>query len=90
MAEKPEELETREEKLQRAKELFGRGSRNYYVKAYAEAADDLRLVLNDVNPNTKMINLYHLFPVKLVLFSLIFMVLPLMIVVPLICCMLKV
>lgn len=42
MAEKPEELETPEEKLQRAKELFGRGSRNYYVKAYSEAADDLR------------------------------------------------
>ncbi|XP_063710094.1 protein NASP homolog isoform X2 [Culicoides brevitarsis] len=41
MAEKPEELETQEEKLQRAKEMFGRGSRNYYVKAYAEAADDL-------------------------------------------------
>lgn len=41
MAEKPEELETPEEKLVRAKELFGRGSRNYYVKAYSEAADDL-------------------------------------------------
>uniref|UniRef100_A0A336KEN5 CSON009459 protein n=1 Tax=Culicoides sonorensis TaxID=179676 RepID=A0A336KEN5_CULSO len=41
MAEKPEELETPEDKLQRAKELYGRGSRNYYVKAYSEAADDL-------------------------------------------------
>lgn len=44
MAEKPEELETQEEKLQRAKEMFGRGSRNYYVKAYSEAADDLRYI----------------------------------------------
>jgi len=41
MAEKPEELETPEEKIVRAKELFGRGSRNFYVKAYSEAADDL-------------------------------------------------
>lgn len=41
MAEKPEELETPEDKLQRAKEMFSRGSRNFYVKAYSEAAEDL-------------------------------------------------
>lgn len=41
MAEKPEELETSEDKIQRAKEMFSRGSRNFYVQAYAEAADDL-------------------------------------------------
>lgn len=41
MAEKPEELETTEDKIQRGKELYCRGSRNYYVQAYQEAVDDL-------------------------------------------------
>ncbi|XP_053694741.1 protein NASP homolog [Sabethes cyaneus] len=41
MAEKSESLVTKEEKLAEAKELFGRGSRNYCMKQYSEAADDL-------------------------------------------------
>ncbi|XP_055540953.1 protein NASP homolog [Wyeomyia smithii] len=41
MAEKSESLVTKEEKLTEAKELFGRGSRNYCMKQYSEAADDL-------------------------------------------------
>lgn len=41
MAEKPEEKKTNDEKLVKAKELYGRGCRNYYVKLYNEAADDL-------------------------------------------------
>jgi len=41
MAEKPEELETPEDKIARAKEMYCRGSRNYYVQAYQEAVDDL-------------------------------------------------
>lgn len=41
MAEKPEDLETTTEKITKAKELYGRGCRNYYVKSYSEAADDL-------------------------------------------------
>lgn len=41
MAEKSETLVTKEERTNEAKELFGRGSRNYCMKQYAEAADDL-------------------------------------------------
>lgn len=42
MADTPEEVVlTIEEKKTLGKELFGRGSRNYCVKSYAEAADDL-------------------------------------------------
>ncbi|XP_065085273.1 protein NASP homolog [Ochlerotatus camptorhynchus] len=41
MAEKSETLVTKEEKVAEAKELFGRGSRNYCMKQYSEAADDL-------------------------------------------------
>lgn len=41
MAEKPEELASAEEKVAKAKELYGRGCRNYYVKSYSEAAEDL-------------------------------------------------
>lgn len=42
MSENPEEvILTIEEKKAHGKELFGRGSRNYCVKLYAEAADDL-------------------------------------------------
>lgn len=41
MAEKSETLVTKEEKMAEAKELFGRGSRNFCMKQYSEAADDL-------------------------------------------------
>lgn len=41
MAEKSEILVTKEEKMAEAKELFGRGSRNYCMKQYSDAADDL-------------------------------------------------
>uniref|UniRef100_A0A182MBW8 Tetratricopeptide SHNi-TPR domain-containing protein n=1 Tax=Anopheles culicifacies TaxID=139723 RepID=A0A182MBW8_9DIPT len=41
MAEKSETLVTKEERINEAKELFGRGSRNYCMKQYADAADDL-------------------------------------------------
>lgn len=41
MAEKPEEQFTSEDKIAKGKELYGRGCRNYYVKSYSEAADDL-------------------------------------------------
>ncbi|XP_049284438.1 protein NASP homolog [Anopheles funestus] len=41
MAEKSETLVTKEERVNEAKELFGRGSRNYCMKQYADAADDL-------------------------------------------------
>lgn len=41
MAEKPEDQVTIDEKIAKGKELFGRGARNYYVKCYGDAADDL-------------------------------------------------
>lgn len=41
MAEKPEDLFNSAEKIAKAKELFSRGTRNFYVKSYSEAADDL-------------------------------------------------
>lgn len=41
MSERTEEVETLETKLVEAKELYASGSRNYYVKDYAKAADDL-------------------------------------------------
>jgi hypothetical protein len=41
MAEKPEDQFTSDEKIAKGKELYGRGCRNYYVKSYSEAADDL-------------------------------------------------
>lgn len=41
MAEKPEDQFTSEDKIAKGKELYGRGLRNYYVKSYSEAADDL-------------------------------------------------
>lgn len=41
MAEKPEDQFSSEEKIAKAKELYGRGCRNYYVKSFSEAADDL-------------------------------------------------
>lgn len=40
MAEISEELLTAEQKVERAKEYFNRGSRNYLVKDYPEAAED--------------------------------------------------
>lgn len=41
MAEKPEDQFSSEEKIAKAKELYARGCRNYYVKSYSDAADDL-------------------------------------------------
>lgn len=41
MAEIAEDLLTAEQKEERAKEYFNRGSRNYLVKDYSEAAEDL-------------------------------------------------
>uniref|UniRef100_A0A2M4AN19 Putative histone-binding protein n1/n2 n=1 Tax=Anopheles triannulatus TaxID=58253 RepID=A0A2M4AN19_9DIPT len=41
MAEKSDTLVTPEDKVNEAKELFGRGSRNYCMRQYSEAADDL-------------------------------------------------
>ncbi|XP_049538017.1 protein NASP homolog [Anopheles darlingi] len=41
MAEKSDTLVTPEDKANEAKELFGRGSRNYCMRQYSEAADDL-------------------------------------------------
>lgn len=41
MAEKPEDQFTSDDKITKGKELYGRGCRNYYVKSYTEAADDL-------------------------------------------------
>ncbi|XP_050083759.1 protein NASP homolog [Anopheles aquasalis] len=41
MAEKSDTLVTPEDKVNEAKELFGRGSRNYCMRQYPEAADDL-------------------------------------------------
>lgn len=41
MAEKPEDQFSSEEKIAKGKELYARGCRNFYVKSYIEAADDL-------------------------------------------------
>lgn len=41
MAEKPEEQFNDEDKIARAKELYAIGCRNFYVRKYTEAADDL-------------------------------------------------
>lgn len=41
MAEKEPELQTREEQIAHAKELYGRGYRNYVVGDFNEAAEDL-------------------------------------------------
>ena len=41
MADKPDDQITPEERIQQAKEMYARGCRNYYVKSYVEAADDL-------------------------------------------------
>lgn len=41
MAEKPEDQFNDEDKIARAKELYAIGCRNYYVRSYTEAADDL-------------------------------------------------
>lgn len=41
MAEKPEDQINNQDKIARAKELFAIGTRNYYVRSYSEAADDL-------------------------------------------------
>jgi nuclear autoantigenic sperm protein len=41
MAEKPEDQFNSDEKIARAKELYAIGCRNFYVKSFSEAADDL-------------------------------------------------
>lgn len=41
MAEKSPELETREDKINKAKEHYARGYRNYVVGDFNEAAEDL-------------------------------------------------
>ena len=41
MAEKPEDQINNQDKINRAKELFAIGTRNYYVRNYSDAADDL-------------------------------------------------
>lgn len=41
MADTPAEKATNEERVTQAKELYGRGSRNFCVKSYSEAADNL-------------------------------------------------
>uniref|UniRef100_A0A182XUX8 TPR_REGION domain-containing protein n=1 Tax=Anopheles stephensi TaxID=30069 RepID=A0A182XUX8_ANOST len=41
MAENAKTVATKEERISEAKELFGHGSRNYCMKQYADAADDL-------------------------------------------------
>lgn len=41
MAEQEPELKTREEQIAHAKELYGRGYRNYVVGDFNEAAEDL-------------------------------------------------
>lgn len=41
MAEKPEDQYSSEEKIVKAKELYARGCRNFYVGSFSEAADDL-------------------------------------------------
>lgn len=41
MAEKPEDQFNSEERIGKAKDLYAIGCRNYYVKSYSEAADDL-------------------------------------------------
>jgi hypothetical protein len=41
MAEKPEDKFTSDDRIARAKELYAIGCRNYYVKSYSLAADDL-------------------------------------------------
>lgn len=68
MAEKSETLFTKEERINEAKELFGRGSRNYCVKQYADAADDLSACCSIYSelygPNAEQLGLPYLMYAK--------------------------
>uniref|UniRef100_A0A182N7B0 Tetratricopeptide SHNi-TPR domain-containing protein n=1 Tax=Anopheles dirus TaxID=7168 RepID=A0A182N7B0_9DIPT len=68
MAEKSETLVTKEERVNEAKELFGRGSRNYCVKQYADAADDLSACCSIYSelygPNAEQLGLPYLMYAK--------------------------
>ncbi|XP_053659109.1 protein NASP homolog [Anopheles marshallii] len=68
MAEKSETLVTKEERINEAKELFGRGSRNYCMKQYADAADDLSeccSIYSEVHgPNAEELGLPYLMYAK--------------------------
>uniref|UniRef100_A0A182QWV8 Tetratricopeptide SHNi-TPR domain-containing protein n=1 Tax=Anopheles farauti TaxID=69004 RepID=A0A182QWV8_9DIPT len=68
MAEKSETLVTKEERINEAKELFGRGSRNYCVKQYADAADDLSACCSIYSelygPNAEQLGLPYLMYAK--------------------------
>ncbi|XP_052895111.1 protein NASP homolog [Anopheles moucheti] len=68
MAEKSETLVTKEERINEAKELFGRGSRNYCMKQYADAADDLSeccAIYSEVHgPNAEELGLPYLMYAK--------------------------
>lgn len=68
MAEKSDELMTREDKINQAKEYYGRGSRNYLVKDYAEAAEDFsracELYAELYGENADELGLPHLYYAK--------------------------
>lgn len=68
MAEKSEELMTREDRINQAKEYYGRGSRNYLVKDYAEAAEDFsracELYAELYGENADELGLPHLYYAK--------------------------
>lgn len=68
MAEKNEELLSREEKVTHAKEYFGRGSRNFLVRDYSEAAEDFsracELYAELYGDNAEELGLPHLFYAK--------------------------
>lgn len=68
MAEKSEELKTREDNISQAKEYYGRGSRNYLVKDYAEAAEDFshacELYAELYGENADELGLPHLYYAK--------------------------
>lgn len=68
MAEKSAELITREDKINQAKEYYGRGSRNYLVKDYSEAAEDFsrscELYAELYGENADELGLPHLYYAK--------------------------
>lgn len=68
MAEKSDELMTREDRINQAKEFYGRGSRNFLVKDYAEAAEDFsracELYAELYGENADELGLPHLYYAK--------------------------
>lgn len=68
MADKSDELMTREDRINQAKEYYGRGSRNYLVKDYAEAAEDFsracELYAELYGENADELGLPHLYYAK--------------------------